>query len=99
VQQVKAAKSLPFLATLPPTKLGADERASEERNAWVDRINARIRELAHAEGAVLVDVHARLAADAAPPGLFADGLHPNDAGYEAIAQAFFEAITRRAADR
>ena len=28
------------------------------------------------------------------PALFADHVHPSDAGYEVMAQAFFEAITR-----
>jgi hypothetical protein len=28
------------------------------------------------------------------PALFSDHVHPDDAGYEVMAQAFFEAITR-----
>jgi lysophospholipase L1-like esterase len=46
-----------------------------------------------ARGAVLVDLHAAFVSAGAPAALFADGVHPNDAGYAVIATAFFEALT------
>jgi lysophospholipase L1-like esterase len=95
VRQVKVAHSLPFLATLIPTNVGSDARASAERNRWVDRINTRIRGLAREEGAVLVDLEAAFARVSEPKRFYSDGLHPNDAGYEVIAATFFDAITRR----
>jgi len=97
VGEVKAARSLPLLATLIPTHVGTDPRASLERNRWVERINERIATLARQEGALLVDLHRAFATAAEPARLYSDGLHPNDAGYALIAQVFFEALTRKAA--
>ncbi|MBI3931863.1 MAG: SGNH/GDSL hydrolase family protein [Acidobacteria bacterium] len=91
VQRAKDAHSLPVIATLPPTRVGAGPFATPERNAWVERTNALVRALAREEGALLVDVHAALAGIPADR-LFADSLHPNEAGYERIAAAFFEAL-------
>jgi lysophospholipase L1-like esterase len=56
--------------------------------------NARIRAMAAAEGAVLVDLFT--AFDGQTETLLGlDGLHPNEAGYQKIAEMFFEAIRLR----
>ena len=95
VRQAKAVRSLPFLGTIPPTWVEGDDRASPARNAWVAGVNDRIRAMASEEGAVLVDVHEAFLRGNDPRCLFKDGLHPSDAGYDLIAQAFFDGLTRR----
>ena len=70
----------------PPTTVDAD----------VDAYNAATAQVAAAEGAVLVDLHAAgLAARAQgrEAGLFSgDGFHPNAAGAQAVAEAFAAAL-------
>jgi lysophospholipase L1-like esterase len=95
VRRVKAARSLPLLATVIPTNVGADPRASAARNRWVAALDRNVRRIAREEGATLVDLEAAFLAHPHPERLYADGLHPNDDGYEVIASAFFAAITRR----
>jgi lysophospholipase L1-like esterase len=50
--------------------------------------------MANQERAPVADVHAEFLKQASLPPLFANFLHPNDAGYQLIARAFFGAITR-----
>ena len=91
VRDVKGRQGLPVLATIIPAnpafEFGAD------RNAWVAAMDARIREMARAEGAVVADLEAAFLAQPTLRALYSDHIHPNDAGYEVMAQAFFEAIT------
>lgn len=88
---VKAATSLgvtPFLASLPP--IGPPKSGCPE---CVVPLNERLRSMSASKGAVFVDVYA---AWGNRPGLMgADGIHPTEAGYEVIAEAFFEAIRNR----
>jgi lysophospholipase L1-like esterase len=77
-----------FVATLPPFGLGGKASCQE----CVAPLNDRIRSSAAARGAVLVDVHA--AWGGKPDLMGPDGIHPTEAGYEAIAKAFFAAIQR-----
>ncbi len=96
VREAKARHSRPLLATIPPSNTAFDANVPAARNEWVTRTNARIRELARQEAVALVDIHAALLA-AGPLGtLFADGVHPNDAGYAVIARAFLEALVAEA---
>ena len=85
---VKAARSrgmTVFVASLPP--VGPPKGGCPE---CVEPLNDRLRAMAAAKGAVFVDVYATWGNR---PGLMgADGIHPTEAGYEAIARAFFEAI-------
>jgi lysophospholipase L1-like esterase len=93
VEHVKAAESLPVLATLPP----ANPAVNDGRNQWIDGMNQLIKGLAHSEGALVADLNAAFKARGNLPALFdpldEDGVHPNDAGYEVIADAFFKTIT------
>lgn len=73
-----------FLATLPPQR-------GRSTAALVPEFNRGVKDVAAAEGAVLVDVHDALAADI-DRYIGADGLHPTEAGYGRIAEAFFEAV-------
>lgn len=92
-QDVKSRQGLPVLATIIPGNPNFLE-VQPARNQWVAAMDARIRELARAEGAVLADLEAAFLREPNLPALFSDHVHPNDAGYEVMAQAFFEAITR-----
>lgn len=75
-----------FVATLPP--LGPPKGCLE----CVDPFNERLPSMVGAKGAVLVDVRAAWGNQAGLMG--ADGIHPTEAGYEVIANAFLEAIRR-----
>lgn len=89
IQRVKASHSLPFLATLPPVNPAL---APASRNQWVKDINELLKPMAREEGAVVADVHAAFLKQQNVPSLFSDQVHPNQAGYAVIAQAFLDAI-------
>jgi lysophospholipase L1-like esterase len=79
-----------FLATLPPENpQGRNGTAA----AAVAPLNAQIASLATSRQWTLVDVYAAFKGDLGLIG--SDGLHPTDAGYDVIAQAFFERITAK----
>ena len=92
VDEVKARQSIPVLATLPPV----NPAVNPGRNVWHDQMNELIKALARSEGAILADVNAAFKAKGSLPALFSgdpNGVHPNDAGYDVMADAFFKAIT------
>jgi lysophospholipase L1-like esterase len=91
VQDVKNYQSLPVLGTLPPVN---PDLAPASRNEWVETMNEQIKVLAQREGALLADLHAAFSAQPSLPALFADDVHPNDAGFDVIAQAWFDAISQ-----
>jgi lysophospholipase L1-like esterase len=93
VRDVKGHQGLPVLATIVPGNPIYLE-TQPARNEWVAAMDVRIRELARTEGALLVDLEAAFLRAPSLPALFADHVHPNDAGYEVMAQAFFDAIVR-----
>jgi lysophospholipase L1-like esterase len=93
VRDVKGRQGLPLLGTIIPGNPIYLE-TQPARNEWVAAMDARIRDLARTEGAVLVDLEAAFLRAPGLPALFSDHVHPNDAGYEVMAQAFFEALTR-----
>ena len=89
VRFVKGIGSLPFLATIPPVN---PLLQPQQRNDWIDGINAQLKEMARQEGAFVVDLNEVFDRQPSLPALFDDHVHPNVAGYELIANAFFEAI-------
>jgi len=91
VRDVKGFDSMPVLGTIPPVN---PARAPESRNRWYDELNTAIRALGQQEQVAVADLSAEMKAASSLPGLFADDVHPNDAGYQLIAQAWFKAITR-----
>ena len=95
VRQVKGRQGLPVLATIIPAN-PAHGDYSPDRNPWVAGMNVRIRDLARTEGAVLADLEAAFLRAPSLSALFSDHVHPNDAGYEVMAQTFFDALTRPA---
>jgi lysophospholipase L1-like esterase len=80
-----------FVGTLLPQRPGG--RRAFSPGAIVP-INTLIRSMAASEGAVLVDLYP--AFDGQVDVLLgADGLHPNDAGYQKMAETFFAAVRAR----
>jgi lysophospholipase L1-like esterase len=64
------------------------------RNAWNDEMNARIKVLAQQKQVLLADLNADFKATGNLPSLFADDVHPNDAGYQVLAQGWWKAVSR-----
>jgi lysophospholipase L1-like esterase len=91
VRDVKGRSGLPILATIIPANPIYLE-TQPERNQWIAAMNVRIKDMARTEGAVVADLEAAFLRAPAWPALFTDHIHPNDAGYEVMAQGFFEAI-------
>ena len=91
IDDVKDWDSLPVLATLPPVN---PDKTPAGRNRWYDDMNVQIRALAQQKQVLLCDMNAEFKAQPNLAGLFADDVHPNDAGYQVMAQAWFKAITR-----
>jgi lysophospholipase L1-like esterase len=93
VRDVKGRGGLPVLATIIPANPIYLE-TQPQRNEWIAGMAVRIREMARAEGAVVADMEPAFLTNPAWPRVFTDHIHPNDAGYEIMAQTFFEAIVR-----
>ena len=93
LRSVKGSNSLPVVATLTPSNTGFDSRAPVERNDWVKAMNVQIKAMAPQEGALLVDVYSAFERTGSISRYMSDHVHPNDAGYELIAQAYFDALT------
>ena len=91
VEDVKDWDSLPVLATIIPVN---PAKVPAGRNAWYDEMNVRIKALAQEQKVTLADLNADFKASGNLPALFADDVHPNDAGYQVMAQGWFKAITR-----
>jgi len=80
-----------FLGTLLPEREGGC-RAGQP--GLIAPANDLIRAVAAEEGVALVDLHAAFAGDTGTL-LGEDGLHPSEAGYEKIAETFFNEIRAR----
>jgi lysophospholipase L1-like esterase len=77
-----------FLATVAPGRPGGSKTIPP---ALITDYNNRMRAVAAAEGASLIDINAALATDV-NRYIGVDGLHPNEVGYAKIAETFFNAI-------
>jgi lysophospholipase L1-like esterase len=88
VRRVQGKGAWPILATLIPS----NPALSPGRNDWNAAVNAQIKAMAAQEGTVVADLFAAFQGAAASPSLFADHVHPSDAGYDLIARAYFQAI-------
>lgn len=91
VVAVRGPQSLPCLATIIPSNPKLNPNG---RNNWIHNIDALIRGMAAAEGAVLVDLETAFLREPDLSALFSDHVHPNDRGYKIIADEFFRAISR-----
>lgn len=77
-----------LIATLLPQREGGSRAFAP---TLIQPANKEIRDMARGEGAVLVDLYQAFVGREATL-LGADGLHPNEAGYDQIAATFFDAI-------
>jgi lysophospholipase L1-like esterase len=93
IRSAKGSQSLPVVATLPMVNPAFEDRNAEDRNRWVRDISVQIRAMAREEGAAVADVQAAFARSTNLRSLFSDHIHPNDDGYELIAQEFFKAVS------
>lgn len=98
VQQVKQTGGLPVLATVIPVNVGFNENAPPQRNEYVESLDRLVRDVAAQEGALLVDLERAFyrAAGNDLSQLFTDHVHPNDRGYQIMADEFFRAISTAA---
>ena len=87
VRMCKAQGLAVMLAGIPPQRPGGSKAGSV---ALVAPYNERLRQVALAKGAEFVDIAAAFGGDLSL--LSSDGLHPNEAGYERIAQTFYDRI-------
>jgi lysophospholipase L1-like esterase len=94
VQDTRSAGAFPIVGTIPPVNPQYADRQPTERNDWVRRMNDLIRQMAAQERAQVAEIHGDFMRQPSLPPLFHDFLHPNDAGYQVIQQAFFRAITQ-----
>jgi acyl-CoA thioesterase I len=94
VYMARDAGALPVVGTIPPVNPAFTDRNPDERNDWVRRMNDLVRAMARQERVPIAEVHAELLEQSTLPPLFADFVHPNDAGYRVVARAFFDAITK-----
>jgi acyl-CoA thioesterase I len=76
-----------MLAGIPPQVPGGLRAGSADR---VTPYNERLRAMALAKGAEFVDIEAAFGGDLSL--ISSDGLHPNAAGYERMAQTFYDRI-------
>ncbi len=82
--------SLPVLGTLPPANPAI---APASRNTWNDTMNELIKQLARQQHVAVADLNAEFKAAGNLPSLFEDDVHPNDAGYQVLAQGWMKGIT------
>jgi len=100
IRTVRDWQSLPCLATLPPVRTGFNDNAPPSRNVWIREANELILRVAREERVLVIDrAGPFFQQESRWPQLFADDVHPSDAGYEALAQIYFEALTRGAISR
>jgi lysophospholipase L1-like esterase len=88
IEQAKGRGVTVMLGTLLPERAGACRARAPD---LVAPANDAIRQLAQTEGVDIVDLYGAFA-EATDALLGPDGLHPNAAGYQKIAESFFEAI-------
>jgi lysophospholipase L1-like esterase len=94
ILQARDAGAWPILGTIPPVNPAYADKDEYERNAWVTRMNQELRAMAQQERVAIAEIHDDLMAQPSLTALFADYLHPNDAGYQVMSRSWRDAITR-----
>ena len=90
IRMAKARGMSVFVSTLTPVRVGGSPPRGNGAAPFITEANDQIRLLAPSEGAVLVDLFNGLGGSP-DPFIDVDGLHPTVAGYQKIAQLFFDA--------
>jgi lysophospholipase L1-like esterase len=83
-----------ILATEPPSRPGFRAVSTQ----FITAYNDRLRLIAAAEGALLVDLYAGMAGDVTRY-IGVDGLHPNEAGYARMAELILQVIRENLEER
>jgi acyl-CoA thioesterase-1 len=91
IRLARARQVAVLAGTLLPQRQGACRGASW---ALVPEVNDLLRPVIAAEGAVLVDLYEAFGGQAGSL-IGPDGLHPNEAGYQKMADTFFDTIRQR----
>ena len=91
IDAAKAVRTLPVISTIIPAN---PDQNPPERNQWVAAMNDRIKALAGQEGAAVADSYGAFMKAGNLSSLYDGQVHPNDAGYQLIAGAFFLAVAR-----
>jgi lysophospholipase L1-like esterase len=94
IEDTRSAGAWPIVATIPPVNPQYADHEPAARNDWVRQMNDLIRTMAAEERAPVADVYGDFMKQPSLPPLYFDFLHPNDQGYQIIAQAFFRAVTQ-----
>ena len=91
VRQARNRSIAVFLGTLLPARAGGTPPRGDGALPFIPEANAQIRLLAQSERVTLVDLYEGFGGS---PDLYidVDGLHPNELGYQKIAQLYFDAI-------
>lgn len=97
VRQARDYGSNPILGTIPPANPAYEDRDAAARNVWVSDMNELVRAMAEQERVRIAEIHADFVAQPSLESLFFDHVHPNDAGYQLMARAWWRAITSPAA--
>ncbi len=93
IHRTRDSGGFPVVGTIPPVNPAYADRRPDERNDWVKRMNDEVRAMARQENVAIAEIHGEFLKQPSLPPLFADYLHPNDAGYRLVSRAFFAAIT------
>jgi lysophospholipase L1-like esterase len=94
VLQARDAGAFPVLGTIPPVNPDYVDKDAAARNDWVKGMNDSVRAMAKQQNVAVAEVHGDFLKQPSLAALFDDFVHPNDAGYQVMAQAFFRAITQ-----
>lgn len=93
ISAARERQTIPVIATIIPVNVNYDARVPQGRQDWVAYVGGLIRSMAAAENVLLADMEKAFLATPNLSGLFADHVHPNDAGYEIMAAVWFKTIT------
>ncbi len=93
VREVKASGATPLVASILPTKGAWNWRNGTVKRGVVKAANYLIQEMAVEQDIIFVDLHAAFVShDDFRQLLTDDDIHPNDAGYDVMADAWYFAI-------